>query len=82
MADNIGIVLLVIFSVACLAVFVQIVAAIIWRRKILRLIDEGYYFIEVQVRWRRKELRPIHPSNVDFSSGVLRLATPISTAVY
>ncbi|KAJ8984255.1 hypothetical protein NQ317_007487 [Molorchus minor] len=61
MTAGVGIVLIIIFSVTVFAVFVQIIAAILTRRRILRLIDEGYYFIEVQVRWRRKELDPYIP---------------------
>ncbi|KAJ8927831.1 hypothetical protein NQ314_019714 [Rhamnusium bicolor] len=65
---NIGLFLIIILSLAISAIFLQILAAIAAKKKILRLLDEGYYFIEVEVRWRQKELRPIHPNNIDFST--------------
>ncbi|KAJ8918923.1 hypothetical protein NQ315_016825 [Exocentrus adspersus] len=65
MVLNVGVFLIVMFCIVLFAICVQIAAGIYGRRKLLKMIDEGYYFVEVQVRWRRKELRPIHPSNVD-----------------
>ncbi|KAH0999988.1 hypothetical protein HUJ04_008218 [Dendroctonus ponderosae] len=36
------------------------------RRKYRKLLDEGYYFIENNLMWKRNYLQPVHANNIDF----------------
>ncbi|XP_050499787.1 uncharacterized protein LOC126880124 isoform X2 [Diabrotica virgifera virgifera] len=74
---DVGIVLIAIFSVACLVLLIQIISGILLRKKLHRMLEQGYYFLELETGWGRKVLKPIPPGNVDLSSGSPRLISNI-----
>ncbi|XP_050499789.1 uncharacterized protein LOC126880124 isoform X3 [Diabrotica virgifera virgifera] len=66
-----------VYSVVLLMLLLQILWAFKIKKKLYKMIDEGYYFLELETGWGRKVLKPIPPGNVDLSSGSPRLISNI-----
>ncbi|ERL84680.1 hypothetical protein D910_02107 [Dendroctonus ponderosae] len=71
-----GVIIVAAFLIFSFIFVVQIVIFEKNRRKYRKLLDEGYYFIENNLVWRRNYLRPVHANNIDFSDGTARIINP------
>ncbi|CAH1128823.1 unnamed protein product [Ceutorhynchus assimilis] len=64
---------------ACILNILMIFSWVYFVKKMNRFykyLDQGYYFIEDNYRWRRRRLLMVHPSNIDQTLDIPRIIDP------